>query len=212
MIWLILGGISVYLTVGVTMIPTMARTKAKGSLEMLLPEQGQYELYRNPHVKERAEIAWGSAWSGLFWPLAGAYLMAQRSVDKVVEEHLALDRAREILAEEKRREVEILEAEKDRFDAEIKAAERQAELDRRKRDLATRELAEVNRSKQLEIRAAEVEIRAAELKLQESEALERKKAREERERIRAEREKEIATVKATAGPATRRKKPTLKTE
>lgn len=183
------------------MIPAMAKTKAKGALETLLREQSPYEDFRFTSAKERAEIAWGSAWSGLFWPLAGAYLMAQRSVDKVVEEQLALDRAREILAEEKQREVEILEAEKERFDAEIRAAERQAEIDRRKRNQDTLDLAEVNRSKQLEIRAAEVEIRVAELKLQESEALERKKAREERE-------KEIAAAKAKIETATKRKKAT----
>lgn len=206
MIWLILGGISVYLTVGVTMIPTMARTKAKGSLEMLLPEQGQYELYRNSNAKERAEIAWGSAWSGLFWPLAGAYLMAQRSVDKVVEEQLALDRARGILAEEKQREVEILEAEKERFDAEIQAAERQARLDRQERELKLREVSEANRSQELETRAKERELRARELEARQVELEESRKRIAENKA----RHEELKKAPSTSKPATRKTTPSTK--
>lgn len=208
MIWVLpVTALVAYFAIGLAMVPKLARTRARGSLETLTMKPAPYVDHLKLRAKEREAIVWRSAWSGLlFWPFAGALLLAERSVGKVVEDHLALERAREIIAEEKQREVETLKAEKERFDAGMQAAEHQARLDRQERELKLRKLSEANRSRELETRALERELRARELEARQAELEESRKRIAENKA----RQEELKKAPTTPKPATR--KPARKTE
>lgn len=207
MIWaLCASALVVYLAVGLAMVPKLARAEAKRSLDTLAMRPEPYVDHRRERARKHESIAWWSTWGGLiFWPISGARLLADRAIEKVVEDHLALERAREILSEEKDRAVELKRAEAERFDAEMAAAERQARLDRQERELKLRELSEANRSRELETRAKERELRAGELEARQAELEESRKRIAENKA----RHEELKKAASPAKPATR--KPARKT-